>query len=538
MATALLGARLVLAAVFLVAAAAKLVDRSASRQAMRDFGIPEGMAGPVAGLLPLAELAVGAALLPVPLVRWGALGALILLGAFIVAIVANLARGKRPDCRCFGQLHSTPVGSSTLLRNGVLGALAAFVAFEAWQPRPQPGRGLAHLLGRMTTGEVLGLVAAVALAVLLALVAWFMTNVMAQQGRMIVRLDALEAAFAEDGLTVAGGSGPAALVAAGGLPVGDKAPDFHLKGLYGEVLTLEALLAPGNPVLLLFTDPHCGPCGALLPEIARWQSDYADRLSVALISRGDRSENRDKAAEHGVRQVLLQKDYETAEAYRFAGTPSAVVVGPDQTIASVLVAGADPIRRLVAQTVGEPSAVPAGAGNGRGANGQGQGQAMAEPPMEGTEKIGQPAPALSLPDLDGNTVDLADFRGDHTLVLFWNPGCGFCQQMLPELKSWEAKPPPGAPSVLVVSNGSPEDNRAMGLRSPLVLDKDFSTGGAFNAGGTPMAVLVDPEGRIASGVAAGAQQVWALAKSLPKQGSPSSKDSKKTKQSRQSGRSS
>ena len=36
-----------------------------------------------------------------------------------------------------------------------------------------------------------------------------------------------------------------------------------------------------------------------------------------------------------------------------------------------------------------------------------------------------------------------------------------------------------------------------------------------------MGVLVDAEGRIASGVAAGAQQVWALTRDLPKQGSAS-----------------
>ena len=73
----------------------------------------------------------------------------------------------------------------------------------------------------------------------------------------------------------------------------------------------------------------------------------------------------------------------------------------------------------------------------------------------------------------------------------------------------------------MVSTGSVEDNRALGLRSPVVLDTDFTVGSAYDAGGTPMAVLVDAEGRIASGVAAGAQQVWALTRDLPKQGSAS-----------------
>ena len=51
-----------------------------------------------------------------------------------------------------------------------------------------------------------------------------------------------------------------------------------------------------------------------------------------------------------------------------------------------------------------------------------------------------------------------------TLVLFWNPGgCGFCQQMLPDLKEWGANPPEGAPNLLVGSAGTAEANKEMGL---------------------------------------------------------------------------
>jgi len=56
------------------------------------------------------------------------------------------------------------------------------------------------------------------------------------------------------------------------------------------------------------------------------------------------------------------------------------------------------------------------------------------------------------------------------------------------------------------------DNKAMGLRSTVVLDKGgINVGSKFGAGGTPMAVLVDAEGKIASELAAGAPAVLALA---------------------------
>jgi thiol-disulfide isomerase/thioredoxin len=133
-------------------------------------------------------------------------------------------------------------------------------------------------------------------------------------------------------------------------------------------------------------------------------------------------------------------------------------------------------------------------------------------------KVGEPAPEIKLDDLmSGKSVELKDFKGSETLVLFWNPGCGFCQQMLPDLKDWEANPPEGPPKLLVVSAGTPEANKEMGLSSPVVLDQQFEAGRAFGAMGTPSAVLVDAEGKVASEVAVGAPAVLELAGASPKE---------------------
>src|SRR5437764_13665199 len=110
--------RLLLVAVLTVAGLAKLVDRAGSRRALAEFGIPATLVSPLATLLPLAELVVAVALIPATTVWWGALGALGLLVAFTFGIGINLAQGRRPDCHCFGQLHSEPVGCPTLARNG------------------------------------------------------------------------------------------------------------------------------------------------------------------------------------------------------------------------------------------------------------------------------------------------------------------------------------------------------------------------------------------------------------------------------------
>jgi hypothetical protein len=51
----------------------------------------------------------------------------------------------------------------------------------------------------------------------------------------------------------------------------------------------------------------------------------------------------------------------------------------------------------------------------------------------------------------------------------------------------------------------------MGLASTVVLDQQFAVGRAFGASGTPSAVLIDAEGKVASEVAVGAPAVLELA---------------------------
>jgi thiol-disulfide isomerase/thioredoxin len=108
-------------------------------------------------------------------------------------------------------------------------------------------------------------------------------------------------------------------------------------------------------------------------------------------------------------------------------------------------------------------------------------------------------------------IALEALRGRNTLLLFWNPDCGFCRAMHDDLLSWERSANGVTPRLVVVSSGDEPSTRAEGFRSLVLLDEDFAAGTAFNANGTPMAVLVDAEGRIASLVAAGPEAVLALA---------------------------
>jgi len=260
MATALLIARLLLAAVFLVAGLAKLADLAGSRQALRDFGVPGVLAHPFGLLLPLAELVVAVALVPSTIAWWGALGALALLLLFVIGIAFNLARGRTPDCHCFGQLHSAPAGWPTLIRNLVLAAVAGFVVGFGWS---SPDPGLFDWFAALSVPQRIEVFAGVLVFALLLGGGWLLFQVMAQQGRLLLRLEALEAQMT--GVDQA--SVPSAGAATVGLPVGTSAPSFALSTLTGEMLTLHALRALGKPIVLLFSAPGCGPCNALLPAI-------------------------------------------------------------------------------------------------------------------------------------------------------------------------------------------------------------------------------------------------------------------------------
>ena len=513
--TAVLFARLLLAAVFVAAGVAKLADREGSRRAIADFGVPAALSAPLGILLPLAELAVAAALIPTATAFWGGVGALALLLLFVAGISYNLARGRRPDCRCFGQLHSSPAGWSTLGRNGALAAVAGLIL---WEGRDGAGPSAVSWLGALPAVQLMALIGGLLLLGLLAVVGWFLVHLLRQNGRLLVRVEALEERLASGEAAPPGAEEEPEAQPEAGLPVGTEAPTFGLQGLYGETLTLEALRASGKPVMLLFTDPNCGPCTAMLPEIGRWQQEHAERATVALVSRGTPEENRTKSAEHGLTGVLLQGDWEVSEAYQVPGTPSAVIVEPDGRVGSPVAAGPEAIRSLVARTVGEPAQLPMHPQQAQGEPCPNCGQVHADNNGHAAEQavpagpaIGEPAPSLKLPNLKGKKVNLAAFRGKKTLVLFWNPGCGFCQQMLDDLKALEADPTEGAPRILVVSTGTAAENKALGLRSTVVLEQGFATGSAFGANGTPSAVLVDSEGKIASEVAVGAPAVLALA---------------------------
>jgi thiol-disulfide isomerase/thioredoxin len=457
--------RLLLSAVFALAGTAKLADREGSRQAVVDFGAPEWAAGPLAVLVPIAELTAAVLMLFAGTAVAGLALSLALILLFSAAIAVSLARGRAPACHCFGQLHSEPAGWTTLGRNLALAGLAAFGLAASVT---SSDRSAVAWIGRLSGAELVALAVTVGAVVILALGGAGFVMLLRSYGRVLVRLERLEQ------IVGAGGAGEPEPMPEFGLAPGTPAPSRA---------ELDELLEPGLPVLLLFTSVRCGPCKALLPLAVAWQRDHADRLTVAFASDGTAEERRAEAEEFELEQVIADEKLELYNAFEANGTPSAVLISADGTIASWVAAGSDWIDRLVADALEEPPGLP----------------------------VGAEVPDLALASLGGDEVAFTALEGEDTLLLFWNPDCGYCRAMHDDLLRWEAARDGEEPRLVVVSSGDPDKTRADGFSSLVLLDSDFAAGNVFGANGTPMAVLLGSDGRIASTVVAGADEVMALA---------------------------
>jgi peroxiredoxin len=478
----LLSARLFLAGVFGLAALTKSRDRAGARQGLANFGVPSFALPLVAIALPILEACTAAAIVPRATAWYAALGALVLLSVFTAVIVTALLRGNRTACHCFGQLSTQPIGWSTLFRNGLFIAAAALIVVVG---RGDPGPSTVAWIGALTPAErVSAGIAALALVATSAL-GWMLYEVSQGYGRVLLRLDQLEERVSAIAAAKQAGAQQPNTAPPRGLPIGTPLPAFALAALDGSRRTNSDIVDATRTALLVFMDPHCGPCTLMLPEITGWMAQHRETLSVWIISRGEPKPNRKKFGAYPPNQVLLLADLQFAQRLGTLPTPSAVLLRPDGRIGSTPAIGPDPIRALVS--------------------------GMTAPTSNGLH-IGSPAPAFRLRDLEGALVDSTKLGKRETLLLFWNPACTFCQKMLPDLLAWERKSDPAAPDLLLISTGSPDENRALGLTSRIVLDPGrFTVGQAYGCVGTPSAVLVDAGGLIASDVVVGAEAVLALA---------------------------
>ena len=117
---------------------------------------------------------------------------------------------------------------------------------------------------------------------------------------------------------------------------------------------------------------------------------------------------------------------------------------------------------------------------------------------------GTPAPDFSLPNLAGQPVRLADFRGKIVIIDFWATWCPPCIFQVPELnKFWKTHQAAG--DVMVIGVAVDADGvevvgpwaEEQGIEYTIVIG-DESLAREYGALGFPTLVIVTPEGNVDS----------------------------------------
>ena len=118
--------------------------------------------------------------------------------------------------------------------------------------------------------------------------------------------------------------------------------------------------------------------------------------------------------------------------------------------------------------------------------------------LPGGPKVGEPAPVMTVPDIDGKPHSVGGARQDgrSSLVFFLSSSCPVCKSLIPVLKSAQ-KSEHGWLEIFLASDGEPGQHRELireqGLASfPYLLSEEL--GMAYQVGKLPFALIIDEAG--------------------------------------------
>ena len=182
--------------------------------------------------------------------------------------------------------------------------------------------------------------------VLIAVGTWLAYQLVRQNGRILLRLEAIEKQVVLPGAKDASSLSRSRLNRSG-LKAGVTAPDFRLPRIDQGELSLSDFR--GERVLLVFSDPHCGPCDELAPQL---QAVHLQRpeLQVLVVSRRDVEANRAKAIALGLTfPIVLQKQWEVSLKYAMFATPIGYLIDEQGILVSDVAVGVGPILALAGE---------------------------------------------------------------------------------------------------------------------------------------------------------------------------------------------
>ena len=108
-----------------------------------------------------------------------------------------------------------------------------------------------------------------------------------------------------------------------GLKRGVKAPSFALPNIDGTEVSLDEFI--GRRILLVFTQPGCGPCNSIIPELNRLHKE--GKLEVLTIMNGKPEACREWATKGLLSfPALVEEDHKISRQYQIFTSPFAFLI--------------------------------------------------------------------------------------------------------------------------------------------------------------------------------------------------------------------
>jgi len=122
-------------------------------------------------------------------------------------------------------------------------------------------------------------------------------------------------------------------------------------------------------------------------------------------------------------------------------------------------------------------------------------------PARAAPEIGKPAPALVVTQLDGQTFDLAAFRGKVVLVNYWATWCAPCRKDMPKLDAFYRRYHAQNLEIIGISVDRKSDLGKVrevmaSLAYPVALLKDVTDNGFGEPDGVPITWIIDVDGKV------------------------------------------